>query len=186
MKIGLDFDGVIVDHSEHKMRLAADFGYDLLPWQTNSNVMKTYVPNPHYREVQEMIYTFMTPKAPPIAQALDHIRELGGEPYIVSARRPSAVRFAHEWMGKHGIFDFIPAERVFFCGSGSEKNAYCRRLGIKVFLDDKINVLDGLDPSVKTFLFDNHGSTRKASLHHNHKLVLGWRDFSQALDKIFS
>jgi len=143
MRIGLDFDGVIVDHSEHK-----------------------------------------TPKAPPIKQALEYIRDLGGEPYIVSARRPTAVRFAHEWMDKHGIFDVIPSERVFFCGSSSEKGDYCRRLGINVFLDDKVQVLDVLDADVKKFLFDNYSATSKIGMNHGHQAVAGWREFTQALVKV--
>ncbi len=184
MKIGLDFDGVIVDHCEHKIRLSKDMGYEIEPWQTNTNIMKQFVPQPHYAEVQEMIYTFMTPKAPPVADSLEQIKSLGGELYIVSARRPTAVRFAHEWMDKHGIFDVIPSERVFFCGSSSEKGDYCRRLGIEAFLDDKLKVLEVLDDNVHKFLFDNYSSTTKFGLEHPHTTVADWREFAQNLMRV--
>lgn len=181
MRIGLDFDGVIVDHSEHKIRLSKDMGFELEPWQTNTNIMKQFVPEPHYKNVQEMIYTFMTPKAPPIAEALERIRGLGGELYIVSARRPTAVRFAHEWMDKHEIFGMIPAERVYFCGNSSEKGDYCRRLGIEAFLDDKLSVLEALDSNVRKFLFDSHGAVEQFGIKHDYRTVGGWKSFTEYL-----
>lgn len=182
MRIGLDFDGVIVDHCENKLKLAKDMGFDIAPWQTNTNIMKQFVPEPHYREVQEMIYTILTPKAPPVVESLERIKELGGELYIVSARRSGSIRYAHEWMGQHGIFDVIPAERVFFCGSSSEKGDYCRRLGIEAFLDDKLTVLEVLDDDVHKFLFDNHGSLEQFGLKHDYSAIRAWKDFSKQLN----
>jgi uncharacterized HAD superfamily protein len=184
MRIGLDFDGVIIDHCEHKLRLALELGYRIELWQTNTNVMSRLVETEHYHNIQDMIYTYLTPEAPPITEALEHIRSLGGELYIISARRKEAVRFAQAWLQQHNIYDVIPAQRVYFCSKSSEKGDYCRRLGINLFLDDKLAVLNVLDQQVKKYLFDSHGATKKFGLEHPYNVISSWREFATELEKI--
>ncbi|MBU0625243.1 hypothetical protein KKF05_02775 [Patescibacteria group bacterium] len=186
MRIGLDFDGVIVDHSEHKIRLAADLGYRFEPWQTNTNVMAHLVPEEQYRNIQDIIYTHLTLQAPPVVESLEHIRKLGGELYILSARRQAAVRFAQDWLQQHGVYDVIPAQRIHFCGKSNEKGDYCRRLGIELFLDDKLAVLKVLDPQVKKYLFDSHGAAAKFGLEHSYNIVSGWQEFASELEKVLA
>ncbi|MFH1047222.1 MAG: hypothetical protein V1738_02865 [Patescibacteria group bacterium] len=184
MLIGLDFDGVIVDHSEHKLQLARELGYELEPWQTNTNIMKKFVSESEYRGIQEKIYTELSLVAPPIAEALEHIRQLGGEPLILSARRSDTVQHALQWMKQHDLFEVIPVERVHFCAKSSQKGDYCRRLGVEVFLDDKLAVLDVLDSNVKKFLFDHHDSVRQSGLAHPHQVISGWAEFVNTLERV--
>jgi 5'(3')-deoxyribonucleotidase len=183
MRIGLDFDGVIIDHSSHKVRLAADFGYIIEPWQTNTNVMKRFVPEPYYSNLSEIIYSFLTPKAPPIVGSLDYISKLDGELYIISARRRNNIRFAQEWLSLHHIYDLIPAERVFFCGNSNEKSDCCRQLKIDIILDDKLGVLDVLDTNVRKILFDDHGVSKRCEFQHGYETVSSWRDFFKILSR---
>lgn len=177
MRIGLDLDGVIVDHREHKRRLAAARGFMLERWQTNSNVMGNYIPQEVYEELSETLYTRMTPDAPPVAGAIDALAAIPGELYIVSARADDSVRYAQQWLLKHRLYDVIPAERIFFCGSGSEKRGYCERLGLSLFLDDKLSVLERLPPRTTKVLFDADDIARDLQLGDGTHVVSSWNDF---------
>ena len=177
MRIGLDFDGVIIDHHQHKLRLAAERGYAFEPWQTNTNVMKTLMEVPEYRTLQDSLYNRLTLEAPPVAGALDTIAAIPAEFYIVCARTPVNIRFAQEWLGKHRLYDIIPAERIFFCGTSEDKRGYCERLGLQVFLDDKLGTLRVLPTRVQRFLFDDDGIAEKLEVGHDIEVVRSWDDF---------
>ena len=161
LRVGIDLDGVIIDHHHHKCLLARERGVALEPWQANSNIMKQFVPGDVYDAIQEPLYSRLTPEAPPVEGALENLRRLPAEIYIVSARRPDNVRYAQEWLRRHGVYDFLPADRVFFCGSGAEKRGYCERLGLSVFLDDRLNFLEMLPPETRKVLFDPDGVAAK-------------------------
>lgn len=182
MRIGLDFDGVMVDHGEHKARLAAARGFMLERWQTNTNVMKGYLPPEDYSEIKEIVYTLLTPEAPPMAGLLDHIVDLDGELYLISARRTTSIRFAQDWMHAHRIYDHIPAERVHFCPSSDEKHKFVNRLGIDVYLDDKVSVLESLPYQTRKYLFDPDGIAGKVEVHPDIEVVSGWRDFIRRME----
>ncbi len=182
MRIGLDFDGVLVDHGEHKTRLAAARGFGLERWQTNTNVMKKFLPPEDYSEIKEVVYTLLTPDAPPTVGMLDHLADLDGELYLISARRASSIRFAQDWMQAHRIYDHIPAERVHFCPSSSEKHKFVSRLGLNVYLDDKVSVLESLPFQTRKFLFDPDGIAERVELQPDIEVVHGWRDFAKKLE----
>ena len=42
--IGLDLDGVIIDHTENRLRLAREFGHPLLAKETATDMFKTKLP----------------------------------------------------------------------------------------------------------------------------------------------
>jgi hypothetical protein len=177
VRIGLDFDGVIIDHHQHKLRLAAEKGYDFEPWQTNTNVMKSLMEVPTYRGLQDVLYNRLTLEAPPIAGALETITAIPAEFYIVCARAPINIRFAQEWIGQHRLYDLIPAERIFFCGTSEDKRSYCERLGLQAFLDDKLGTLRVLPSRVQRFLFDDDGIAESLNVESDIDVVRNWHDF---------
>ena len=162
-RIGLDLDGVIIDHRPHKCRLARERGLELETWQANSNIMKQFVPLDVYEDIQTPLYSHMTPAAPPVEGALEHLPLIKAELYIVSARRADSIRYAQEWLSKHRVYDAVPADRIFFCGSGAEKRGYCERLGLDLFLDDRLNVLEMLPERTRKVLFDQDGVAARIS-----------------------
>ena len=177
LKIGLDLDGVIIDHTDNKLRLASERGFELEPWQTNSNVMHQFVPEEEYGEIRRLAYNEATIEAEPVEMALESILELPGELYIVSARYQSSVRYAQNWLDQHRIYDSIPAERIFFCSSEAEKKQHCHRLGLQFYLDDKLKVLNSLPFSVRRTLFDNHDISKKLKPGPEIGVVFAWPEF---------
>ncbi|HTM68099.1 MAG TPA: hypothetical protein VL426_02265, partial [Candidatus Binatia bacterium] len=67
LRIGIDLDGVLIDHREHKRKLAEEYGFALEPWQSNSNVLRKFVPEDVYRSMQEALYGQLTRVAPAVA-----------------------------------------------------------------------------------------------------------------------
>lgn len=178
LRFGIDFDGVIVDHRSHKLRLAAELGFALEPWQVNSNFLRAHLPDEEsYRRLQKELYGDLTAEAPAVAGALEALARLPGEAYVISARRPGNEASARAWMGKNGFHDVIPRERVVFCPSGPDKRAHCERLGISMFLDDKLSYLGHLPETVTRVLFDDDGVARRLRLPPGVRVAADWKAF---------
>ncbi len=176
-RIGIDLDGVIIDHREHKRMLAEEYGFALEPWQTNSNIMRQHVPGEVFDTMQTDLYGSLTRKAPAVAGALQLLPSLKAEVYIVSSRRAGSIRHAQDWLLSHRVYDSVPAERIFFCGTDGEKRGYCDRLGIDLFLDDKISVLEGLGAKTKRVLFDEDGIARHLNAEERFTVAKTWDEF---------
>lgn len=178
LRFGIDFDGVIVDHRSHKLRLAGELGVVLEPWQTNSNLLRSYMPDEDsYRRVQKPLYGALTVEAPVVMGALEGMASLPGEVYIISARRPGNETSALDWMSKNGLFDIVPRERVIFCESGRDKRGHCERLGISMFLDDKLSYLGHLPESMSRVLFDEDGVAGRLEVPVDIRVAIDWSAF---------
>lgn len=180
-RIGLDFDGVIVDHSPNKLKLAEGLGCPLEHWQTNTNVMKRFLKSEEYEALQDCLYYDFTPLAAPMDGALENIARLidaGIEPYLISARDERSRPFAMEWIRKHRLTDLIPEARLNFVGGGDEKRALVERFGISIFLDDKISVLANLPETTRRFLFDQHDISKQIDLTGADAVVRTWKEFA--------
>lgn len=177
LRVGLDFDGVIIDHHDHKIRLAEAYGISLAREQANTNVMKDLLPFEVYRALQDDLYTKLTPSAPPVAGALEAIAAVPAEYFIVSTRSPASIRFAQEWIGRHRLYDHIPAERIFFCGTSEDKRVYCERLRLDVFMDDKLAVLAGLPRDMHRLLFDPDGTGDELKTDPHIVTITDWAEF---------
>ncbi|HJV32897.1 MAG TPA: hypothetical protein VJ694_02615 [Patescibacteria group bacterium] len=178
LRFGIDFDGVIVDHRAHKLRLAGELGVALEPWQTNTNLLRAHMPDEEsYRRLQEPLYGAMTVQAPAVAGALEGLARLPGEVYVISARRPGNEASALEWMAKNGLHDVVPRERVIFCESGRDKRAHCERLAISMFLDDKLSYLGHLPETLTRVLFDDDGIAHRLTLPADVRVARDWPEF---------
>ena len=178
LRIGIDFDGVIVDHRPHKLRLAGELGFALESWQTNTNVMHDYLSEEAYRSVQKPLYDELTVLAPPVSGALETLARLPGELYVISARRPESAASARAWMVKNGLHAIVPSERVIFCASGRDKREHCERLGISLFLDDKISYLGHLPTDIRRVLFDEDGIAGRVAVPPEFEVVRSWIEFA--------
>lgn len=182
-RIGIDLDGVIIDHRPNKLRLAAGFGIPLEPWQANTNVMRNYVAGETYEAIQKPLYTHLTLEAPPVKDAVECLKNLPGEAYIISARDPSNQHFATEWLRARGLFEVIPPERVIFCHRGQEKAGHCDRLGLSAFLDDKLSYLEYLSPEMHRVLFDEDNVAHRLAVPAGLAVAKSWPEFAGLLQR---
>jgi len=154
--IGLDFDGVIIDHTEAKLKKARELGYFLKPEQTHGSVMMDFVSREDHRAIQQYIYGSVTADAPIMEGALDTIKNLA-EKYvltIISRRTDDFKKYAIEWLENKSIFDYIPKERAFFASYDEEKNIIAKTNKVSCFVDDRIKYLEIMPDVPHKIVFD--------------------------------
>jgi hypothetical protein len=180
-RIGLDLDGVIIDHTASKIRLVAEHGLRLEPWQTNTNIFGRLIGREVYRAIEGRLYGELTESSAPVAGALEHLALLPDDTCIVSARNEISRGPAQRWLELHGVTSVIAPERIIFVGSGEEKLPELLRLGITDYLDDKLSVLRGLPSDIGRVLFDEYRLSSKLDLPTDVVVVTSWVDFISSL-----
>ena len=89
--IGFDLDGVIIDHTQNKIRLAKARGFDLNAVQVQGDVFKKYIKEEIRRDIQKFLYEDLEISLSPLLmigalEGLSKIRE-SGIPYFLISRR---------------------------------------------------------------------------------------------------
>lgn len=187
LKIGLDLDGVIINHTINKIKLAKQKGYFLKPAQTNSNVMKKFMPINIYRTIQAGIYGkegLSSTQMKDAKKVLKKIMKLFPA-HIISRRgiKKNQVKFAIQWLKNNNFFPLLDQKRIFFVSTDITKNTLCKKLGINVYLDDKIKVLDNLSSVKYRVLFDPYDHYYKSPIP-NIQVVKSWPEFHKYLQKL--
>lgn len=163
--IGLDMDGVILDHTRMRIRLAKKYGYTLKPVQTPPEVLKKHVPTPYRQLVKYFLYTHpdVSQKAdliPQIRLALQFFKKSNYPFFLVSRRRE--VELAVDILKKRGLWPtYFNEKNAFFVTTNEEKNEKAKALGITHYIDDEMRVLAALGSVKNKFLFDPHGALKK-------------------------
>ena len=156
--IGFDMDGVIIDHTEPKMRLAAKRGFSLTPEQTPSSVIREHIPEPALRELLEELYedpgiALHSPLLPGAAEGLARVKASGIPFYLISRRRNPEV--AVQILKKQGLWPaYFTEANAFFVKEPIDKEVHARRLGVTDYVDDEIRILNVLASVKNKFLFD--------------------------------
>ena len=180
-KIGIDLDGVIIDHTQNKIKAAMELGFSVTAKETTSSkFLKVKMPAEAYRELQRKTYDEMSPTAPPIPGALKSIKELhnrGFEMFIVSRRKIPGP--AVDWLQRYGVLDIIPKEKIFFVKEDHQKEKMAQKLKLDILLDDQCKVLKELK-SVKHIIFFNFHEVDNEGFCE----VKSWEKFLKLVNKI--
>ena len=163
--IGLDLDGVILDHTRMRIKLAKKYGYSLQPRHTPSELLKKKVPAPYRQLIQYFIYTHpdFSQKAdliPQIRTALQFFKKSGYPVYLISRRREGHL--AVDVLKKRGLWpDYFNEKNSFFVATPEEKNEKAKALGVTHYVDDEMRILAVLQNVKNKFLLDFHGVLKK-------------------------
>jgi FMN phosphatase YigB (HAD superfamily) len=156
--VGFDLDGVIIDHTQNKMRIALRYGVVLTPEETHSERMRTLFQHDVYREIQEQMYddTDEALSAPLMEGAFGGLASLRehGVPYFLISRRKKPIHALH-LLERRGLWGkYFTPENTFFVENMEDKDPVAQKLGVTHFIDDETRVLR-LMPSVRNrVLFD--------------------------------
>lgn len=162
--VGCDLDGVIIDHTQNKIRFAERYSVALTPPQTHAEMMGWYISPDTYKEIKGQIYEHSPEalEAPLMAgafNALAHLRERGVMVYLISLQKsPMHALHLIEKRGLWGTY-FTP-ENTFFAGNREEKHHIAASLGVTHFIDDEPNVLDIMESIPTRILFDTRSLFR--------------------------
>lgn len=156
MTIGFDLDGVIIDHTKNKIKKAKELGYIIKAEETSSEILKKLIPSEDYQVIRKFIYSRGTPTAEPMKGALQVIKFLSKNYHIViiSRRDEDLQKNALEWLKKHGFLSYIKRKDICFVSDEKYKDTVAKRLKVRVYMDDKLSVLELLKSVSNRILFD--------------------------------
>ncbi|MBI5138617.1 MAG: hypothetical protein HZA95_02360 [Candidatus Vogelbacteria bacterium] len=187
-KIGLDFDGTMIDHSETIIDLAKAEGVLLEKAQTNSNVWSNFIPKKLKESIQEEIYSIRTFDAVFFDDAVDTIKELINkyrDLYIVCARRDGHEKYALEYLTKERFFEktgFKENNIIFTADTGS-KIQKILDMRLDWYLDDKIQVAEKVNEFSTGAFFDNYNLAREQKIIVNSGIPIlsSWKEVGATL-----
>lgn len=156
--VGFDLDGVIIDHTQNKIRVAARYGVHLTPEETHSELMWKSVPKDIEEEIRNQIYddTDEALSAPLMEGAFDALARLAelGVPYFLISRRKKPLHAVH-LLERRGLWGhFFTPENAYFVGDPAAKNEVAERLGVTHYIDDETRVLKVMNAVPTKILFD--------------------------------
>src|SRR3989344_4347568 len=159
--VGFDLDGVIIDHTQNKLKISSRYGIHLLPAETHAEHMGEHFTPELYREIKSQLYdsTDVALGAPLMEGAfatLAKLREQGIPYYLVSLQKnPMTASHLLEERGLWGNY-FTP-ENTLFARNADEKHALAAQIGVTHFIDDEPNILDVMISIPNRILFDARG-----------------------------
>lgn len=175
--LGIDLDGVIIDHALTKIRLASEHGLELTPEDTSSERMREIMGEEQAEELFQEIYqnldiSLTSPLMEGAKEGIKKIREAGISYFIISRRKKPEI--AREVLQHHGLWpDFFNDENSFFTLEPEEKDAKTEELAITHFVDDEMRVLIALGHVEHRFLFGSPPVTSSEGVIH----VASWEEF---------
>lgn len=182
--IGLDMDGVIMDYSVLKRRLAMEAGFDIRMSDANSDIMDDMIPHLSLIKIKQRLYQDPTiTLVPPLFKgAFNSIKKIkeSGYPYFLISRRKSP-EIATRVLAFHKLWpDYFSRDNTFFVEKKTDKNIVAKKLKITHYVDDQPSVLKELNFVSNKILFD---STRSFTGIKEYKRVTSWKDLSRQLLK---
>ena len=180
MKIGFDLDGVIADHSLTKIKLAASFGFKILPEDTPSEIFEKILPKNILNELLKNLYDNVHDESFLMTGVREVVEKIAAKnlPFFLISRRrkPSA---AIDFLAREKLWpSFFNEPNSFFVLEKAEKDIKARELGITHYIDDEIGVLEKLKSVNNKFLFDNYNVFFEGDFY---KKVSSWEEMKKQL-----
>ena len=185
LHIGIDLDGVVIDHTAKFLRIAKELGHPLQTWQANSNTLKHAVPKQAADIIKQRVYTEERGDEPPYPDALAVIARIAPLATIVSVQKdPRSEPKTLAWLESHGVTKLIPADRIIFVRTREEKVRRITALAPAYFVDDGLDVLEDLSPATIPVLFDPVDIHTRVPVAERIVVVPDWKTLAKLLDTI--
>ena len=184
--VASDLDGTIIDHTRNKITVAKKYGYELLPCETVSAAIDDIIKNKeHLAAIKREVYDeggvgpveFM----PRAREVLHNIRETFGPVAIISRRSNADIHDDAKGRIEEYLHNIIEAEHIFFVRTDAGKGEIAQKLGVRVYIDDRIEALDCMSSVPHRFLFDPYAYHTE---QNKYPRVTSWDEFNEALARI--
>ncbi len=162
--IGLDLDGVIIDHTRNKIKLAKAEGWTLHAKQTPGDILKAIIPHAILTGMQQKLYdlpavALTASLMPGVPRVLDQIKKKRVPYYLISRRK--IPEWATLLLKIYGLWPkYFDEYNTFFVNEPEDKNKQAVKLGVTHYVDDDISVLEKLTDVKNKILFDPHRAFR--------------------------
>jgi len=182
-RVGIDLDGVVIDHTRAFLDASREAGFSLEPWQVNSNVFKNYLPSRECNEVKHIVYTLRrehAPCMPRFSEILERLRRI--ELSIASVQKePEAEVKTRRWLDREGVHRLVPESRTHLVRTKEEKISLIKGLGLDYFIDDGLDILEPLRGHLVPILFDPVGIRDRVAIPDVIEVASGWPDVARLL-----
>jgi hypothetical protein len=176
--IGFDLDGVIIDHTDNRLKLAKKLGFNLEPPQTHPEVIEGLIPEEILEALKNELYhdpaiALSAPLMPGAKEILERFQGEDRPIFLISRRKKSdlAVRLLEQY----GIWpNYFNEKNSFFVSRPEDKNVKAIELGITHYIDDEIKVLRELNYVRHRFLFDQFRNQAESDFYRK---INSWEDF---------
>jgi len=183
MKIGLDFDGVILNCDSLKSKVAKElYGLDIPAsyFELKTLLEKNILTEEQYEEFKEEVYCNKKwkPLMQPVKDALRYIQKLlkeGHELKIITSRQGPALEIAKEWLQEQNII-------IDIIGVGYKKSKANSCKGLDLYVDDdleKLAPLVGIVPVL--FLFTSESNRHLEVDTKSARRIESWDHFYQTI-----
>ena len=175
--IGLDMDGVIVDFSLIKQKIAAEHGFSIALNETPSDIIKNIIPAPALERIKNSLFIdgphrFSIPLMPGVKDALDEIAKKGVPIVLISRRKRPDV--AEEVLRRHGLWPkYFNTDNTFFVREREAKDVVARMHNVTHYIDDEPSIIAVLHSVRNKILFDPFNVYKDAD---SYRRCLGWED----------
>ncbi|MEK7473370.1 MAG: HAD hydrolase-like protein [Patescibacteria group bacterium] len=185
MKIGLDFDGVVVDSHRLKATLLKEVFQSDVPIEACRNHIQRHCGirmHKEYLHVQRLVYENKTYHErlefmPGAERRIKQLRDRRHELTIISSRSPQAATLGLSWLKTRKLdVPFIPT------GRHASKAATAKQLGLDCFVDDdlvKLNQLMGTVSKLYLFRQPHNAMIKDAGPHI--EIVKSWAEVGKSL-----
>jgi len=181
--IGFDLDGVILDHSQQKQKLAKRFGYEVELTETPSSIFyKRIEDKDKYREIRSILYddpieAFLSPLMSGALDGLKMVKD-SGTPFYLISRRKKEDRAIELLKDKNLWPSLFNEENTFFVLEPIDKEIKAKELSITHYIDDEAQILSLLNSVKNKYLFDQFGVYDDSQ----YDLVKNWGDILRVLN----
>lgn len=176
--IGLDMDGVIIDHTTSKLKLAEKFGFKLKPEETHPDIIKTIIKDPILKEIKRTLY-----EDPDFCKfsilingAKNGLKFIKKQklPFVLISRRKNPD-IAIKTLKFHKLWPkYFNSKNTFFVLNPEDKNVIAKEVGVTHYIDDQIGILEKLGNVKNKFLFDIFGVLKNSK---NYNKIDSWNEF---------
>ena len=181
--IGFDLDGVLIDHAQVKVDLAAQAGVLVPIERTAAAFLKTHFSDVEdYRALQKRLYddpviSLRSPVMEGARATLAAVRNAGMRYTLVSRRADDdgAMRLLEHHLLRPRYFD---DDNTYFVREKADKNHIARKVGITHYIDDDVSVLEHLLDVPNRYLMDPYGQYASTG---EYTVVRSHRQFLEAL-----
>ncbi|OGZ02118.1 MAG: hypothetical protein A3G64_01205 [Candidatus Liptonbacteria bacterium RIFCSPLOWO2_12_FULL_60_15] len=180
--LGLDLDGVILDHTEMKRALARKYGLSVSRRETSSDVFNDLIADEAKGPIQYALYdhprrALQAPLFPGARRGLLELKRRR-QPFVLISRRKNG-RMARKVLAAKGLWGpFLDARNTFFVERKKDKDIMAKKLGVRLYIDDQPSVLAELASVRRRFLMDPYDAYSDDA---SYRRVASWREFLNAL-----
>jgi uncharacterized HAD superfamily protein len=178
VNIGIDFDGVIIDSSKLKIKIAKElFGFELTPETANKeNILSRGVDLKTYSDTfKKIILQERSDEVDSVPYAKEIIDKLfnNNKIYIITSRHNEEVPYVHQMLKNRSIkYNYL------INTYDQSKEEACLKNRIRIYLDDGVKKLEQIrNGYTKLFLLTKSDNENINIVDDRIQRVSDWKDF---------